>query len=113
VLSAVSYHAIVSLPPMPVWCFATLCVVGGAFLGVVNPLGVSFGQHLSPENISIVSAVLMGLAWCVGSVSPSIVGLLAKHTDAHHALLWVGSVNVVMVALGLLLPGSKAAANRS
>jgi FSR family fosmidomycin resistance protein-like MFS transporter len=108
VLSAISYHAIVGLPTMPVWAFAALCVVGGAFLGVVNPLGVSFGQRLAPENIGIVSAVLMGLAWCLGSVSPSIVGFLAKHTDAHSALLWVGSANVVMVALGLLLPGSKA-----
>ena len=76
ILSAISYHAIVRLT-LPVPAFVVLCVVGGAFLGTVNPLGVAFGQRIAPrENVSIVSAILMGWAWCLASTVPSIAGEL-------------------------------------
>lgn len=107
-MAAVSYYAIVGLS-LSTAAFAALCVVGGAFLGTVNPLGVAFGQRLAPrESLSVVSAVLMGWAWCAGSTAPSIVGQIFKHTGrATTALLWLGIGNVAMVLLGLLLPRSK------
>jgi MFS transporter, FSR family, fosmidomycin resistance protein len=106
ILSAISYHAIVRLT-LPVSAFALLCVVGGAFLGTVNPLGVAFGQSIAPrENVSIVSAILMGWAWCLGGTVPSIVGELYQRlgNSASQALMWLGFANVVMVLLGFLLP---------
>ena len=106
ILSAISYHAIVRLT-LPVSAFALLCIVGGAFLGTVNPLGVAFGQSIAPrENVSIVSAILMGWAWCLGGIVPSIVGELYQRlgNNASQALMWLGFANVVMVLLGFLLP---------
>ena len=87
--------------------FVVLCVVGGAFLGTVNPLGVAFGQRIAPrENVSIVSAILMGWAWCLGSTAPSIVGELYQHLghNASKTLVMLGAANVVMVMIGFLLP---------
>ena len=106
ILSAVSYHAIVRLT-LPVPAFVVLCVIGGAFLGTVNPLGVAFGQRIAPrENVSIVSAILMGWAWCLGGTVPSIIGELYKRlgNNASQALMWLGFANVVMVLLSFLLP---------
>jgi FSR family fosmidomycin resistance protein-like MFS transporter len=106
ILSAISYHAIVRLT-LPVPAFVVLCVVGGAFLGTVNPLGVAFGQRIAPrENVSIVSAILMGWAWCLASTVPSIAGELYTHlgNNASKALMLLGSANVLMVLLGFLLP---------
>ena len=106
ILSAVSYHAIVRLT-LPVPAFVLLCIIGGAFLGTVNPLGVAFGQRIAPrENVSIVSAILMGWAWCLGGTVPSIIGELYKRlgNNASQALIWLGFANVVMVLLGFLLP---------
>jgi FSR family fosmidomycin resistance protein-like MFS transporter len=106
ILSAISYHAIVRLT-LPVPAFVVLCVVGGAFLGTVNPLGVAFGQRIAPrENVSIVSAILMGWAWCLASTVPSIAGELYQHlgNNASKALMLLGSANVLMVLLGFLLP---------
>jgi MFS transporter, FSR family, fosmidomycin resistance protein len=106
ILSAISYHALVRLT-LPVPAFVLLCIVGGAFLGTVNPLGVAFGQRIAPpENVSIVSAILMGWAWCLGGTVPSIVGELYKRlgNNAAKALVLLGFANVVMVLMGLLLP---------
>jgi FSR family fosmidomycin resistance protein-like MFS transporter len=106
ILSAISYHAIVRLT-LPVPAFVMLCLVGGAFLGTVNPLGVAFGQRIAPPgNMSIVSAVLMGWAWCLGSTVPSIVGELYQHLghNASKTLAMLGAANVVMVMIGFLLP---------
>ncbi len=106
ILSAISYHAIVRLT-LPVPAFVLLCVVGGAFLGTVNPLGVAFGQRIAPrENVSIVSAILMGWAWCLGGTVPSIAGELYQRLghNASEALMLIGFANVVMVLMGFLLP---------
>ena len=106
ILSAISYHAIVRLT-LPVPAFVVLCVVGGAFLGTVNPLGVAFGQRIAPrENVSIVSAILMGWAWCLASTVPSIAGELYTYlgNNASKALMLLGFANVVMVLLSFLLP---------
>ena len=108
ILAALSYQAIVRLT-LPVPSFILLCIIGGAFLGTVNPLGVAFGQRIAPrENVSIVSAILMGWAWCLGGTVPSIIGELYKSlgNNAAQALMWLGFANVAMVLLSFLLPGS-------
>jgi MFS transporter, FSR family, fosmidomycin resistance protein len=106
ILSAISYHAIVRLT-LPVPAFVLLCVVGGAFLGTVNPLGVAFGQWIAPrENVSIVSAILMGWAWCLGGTVISIAGELYTRLghNASKALMLLGLANIVMVLMAFLLP---------
>jgi len=106
ILSAVSYHAIVRLT-LPVPAFIALCIIGGAFLGTVNPLGVAFGQWIAPrENVSIVSAILMGWAWCLGGTVISMAGELYTRLghNASRALMLLGSANVLMVILSFLLP---------
>ncbi len=113
VLAAGGYHAMVRLPHMPLIGFLALVVVAGAFLGTINPLGVAFGQHVAPRNVSMVSALMMGLAWCVGSVSPSVVGPLAERFGPVETLSWLGVINIVMIGLGFLLPGRRAEARRA
>ena len=113
ILSAASYHAIVRLT-LPVPAFIALCIAGGAFLGTVNPLGVAFGQWIAPrENVSIVSAILMGWAWCLGGTVISIAGELYTYLghNASRALMLLGSANVLMVILSFLLP--KATKNKN
>jgi len=106
ILSAISYHAIIRLT-LPVPAFILLCIMGGSFLGTVNPLGVAFGQRIAPrENMSIVSAILMGWAWCLGGTVPSIVGELYVRFghNASKTLIWLGVANIIMVLMGFALP---------
>lgn len=106
ILSAISYHALVRLT-LPAPAFVLLCILGGAFLGTVNPLGVAFGQRIAPpQNVSIVSAILMGWAWCLGGTVPSIVGELYVRlgNNASKTLTLLGFANLVMILLGFVLP---------
>ncbi|MBI2742761.1 MAG: MFS transporter [Chlamydiales bacterium] len=50
----------------------------GAFLGIINPIIVSWGNRLVPESPSTVSALLMGFAWCFSNLGPAFAGFLAK-----------------------------------
>ena len=109
ILSVISYHAMVRLT-LSVPAFILLCIVGGAFLGTVNPLGVSFGQRIAPrENVSIVSAILMGWAWCLASTVPSIVGELYTRLghNATRAVALLSFANILMVVMSWMLPKSK------
>ena len=61
---------------------------------------------IARENVSIVSAILMGWAWCLGGTVPSIVGELYVRLDhnASQTLVYLGFANIGMVILGFLLP---------
>jgi FSR family fosmidomycin resistance protein-like MFS transporter len=49
----------------------------GAFNGVNNIAAVAEGNRLLPGQASAVSALLMGLPWCVASLGPVVAGVLA------------------------------------
>jgi FSR family fosmidomycin resistance protein-like MFS transporter len=52
----------------------------GAFNGVNNIAAVAEGNRLLPGQASAVSALLMGLPWCVAALGPVVAGLLADPT---------------------------------
>jgi hypothetical protein len=64
------------------------------------------GCHIARWNVGVVSAILMGWAWCLGATAPSITGELYQslNKDASKTLLIVGSANLVMVLMAFLLP---------
>jgi len=106
ILSVISYHALIRLT-LPLPAFIVLCVICGAFMGTVNPLGVALGQQIAPrENVSIVSAILMGWAWCLGGTVPSIAGELYQYLghSASKTLMLIGFANLAMVLAAFLLP---------
>ena len=80
------------------WTIGLLAALG-AFLGIINPIIVSWGNRLVPESPSTVSAILMGFAWCVGNLGTTITACLSKffvEQPIAHAIL----------IMALLLPGA-------
>lgn len=58
--------------------FDLLLVLGfGAFNGVNSVVAVSEGGRVLPGHASAVSALLMGMPWCVAALGPVIAGVLA------------------------------------
>jgi FSR family fosmidomycin resistance protein-like MFS transporter len=49
----------------------------GAFNGINNITAVAEGNRLLPGQASAVSALLMGLPWCVAALGPVVAGVLA------------------------------------
>ncbi len=90
-----------------------LLILLGSFLGIVNPIIVSWGNHLVPASPSSVSALLMGFAWCVGNLGPSLAGAIAKAapTDNYFfALSLMGIFLVIVLSLVFSMPRQAPAA---
>jgi FSR family fosmidomycin resistance protein-like MFS transporter len=65
----------------------------GAFNGMNNVVTVAEGNRMLPGHPSSVSAVLMGLPWCLAASASLIAGLLADPTRGGtptRALAWLG-----------------------
>ena len=56
----------------------TLLLTLGAFAGTINPIIISWGNHLVPDSPSTISAFLMGFAWCIGNLGPMLAGFIVK-----------------------------------
>jgi FSR family fosmidomycin resistance protein-like MFS transporter len=105
VLALISYYVLLLSPTLPVWVFALVCLAAGGLMGTANPLGVSLAQHLMPQSASLISGVMMGLAWAFGGFGPVIVGFLAKAPSIGllATRLWWGATGAVAVVLMLFL----------
>ncbi len=76
-------------------------MIVGALMSAGNPLGVALGQSFSPPNASLISGIMMGLAWATGSTSTWLVGYLAERIDTVATLNWLGLG--WFVAIGLMI----------
>ncbi len=68
------------------------------------PVSVVYGQELMPESRGLVSGLLLGLAWGVGSLLVTGVGALADRIGLEPALGFVGLALVPAALLALSLP---------
>ena len=105
-LALVVYFAAVLSGPIPWWAMLVLLFVAGGLIGSANPLAVAMGQRLDPRHTSLISGILMGLAWAVASPADWIVGVLAQQPalGITGALLVLGTAGVVAFAVVLVLP---------
>ena len=69
-------------------------------------MAVAMGQRLDPRHTSLISGILMGLAWAVASPADWIVGVLAQQPEigVTGALLLLGIAGVFAFIFALLLP---------
>lgn len=82
----------------------------GSFLGIINPIIVSWGNRLVPQSPSTVSALLMGFAWCLSNLGPAWAGFLAKsfNQEPHvNAMALMGTALVGIFLLFLFMPRQK------
>lgn len=92
------FEAFVQVGALPVPLLLAVCGVAGTCMGLVQPLPVALGQALEPRNASLVSGLLMGWTWVLGSFSPLVVAFLARELGTSDALSVYGLLN--LAALG-------------
>lgn len=68
------------------------------------PVSVAYGQELMPESRGLVSGLLLGLAWGIGSLLVTGVGAIADRIGLESALGIVGLALVPAAFLALSLP---------
>ena len=77
----------------------------GFFSGANNVVVVAEGTRLFPDRAAATSAILMGLPWCLASLSPAVAGLLATPD-------FTGSPAVTLGIMGLAMPATAVLATR-
>lgn len=89
----------------------TIVFILGAFLSMINPVIIAYGNMLAPESPGMVSAFLMGLAWCVSEgLGQSGGGMITKFFDEHapvYALAILGIFYIIGLIATFLLPSAE------
>jgi MFS transporter, FSR family, fosmidomycin resistance protein len=105
------FYTFLFYPPLDNIAFFAMIFTLGAFLATINPVIIAFGNTLAPENPGMVSAFLMGMAWCVSEgLGQSGGGVISKFFDEHAPVYTLGVIGIFFI-FGLiatfLLPGAK------
>jgi FSR family fosmidomycin resistance protein-like MFS transporter len=93
------------------WIYAGVAVAG-FFVLATMPLGVTLAQELAPGGRSMVSSLMMGLAYGLGGAMAPVVGKLADLYSIATVLWAVAFIPLVTIPLILFFPkGSRMAAD--
>ena len=85
-----------------------LLALGGVVLLSTAPVNVVMAQNLMPHNASVVSALMMGVAWGVGGMFVPLIGRIADAAGLGRALMVVALLPLVGFAIAVFLPRERA-----
>lgn len=80
------------------WVYAG-AFVAGFFVLASLPLGVAMAQTLAPKGRSMVSSLMMGLAYGLGGLASPIVGKLADIYSIESVLFYIAFIPVISIML--------------
>ena len=101
-LSTLSLYLLLALPGD--WVFLSSFFAGFMLLATL-PLGVAMAQELAPRGKSMVSSLMMGLAFGTGGMMTPLTGKLADIFSIRPVLSFVAIVPLLTTALIALFPG--------
>jgi FSR family fosmidomycin resistance protein-like MFS transporter len=85
------------------WVYAS-AAIAGLFIMATLPLGVAMAQELAPRGRSMVSSLMMGLAFGAGGMMAPITGKLADVFSLHSVLVSLTILPLLSTALIWFLP---------
>jgi len=108
IVALMSYLVFFCVYPLSALALCFCLFFMGASAGMVNPVSVSFGVQLVPENPSMVSAFLMGFVWCISEILGQVgggllTGLFTEDAPAC-ALVLISSLMWIGLACAIRLP---------
>lgn len=78
-ISFILFYSVLMIPELSQSSLLFSLMALGAFLGVISPVAIAFGNRLVPEKPGMVSAFLMGMVWCISEViGPGGSGVLSS-----------------------------------
>ena len=88
------------------WIYAGV-IVAGFFVLATLPLGVTLAQELAPGGRSMVSSLMMGLAYGLGGALAPVVGKLADIFSVANVLWGIACIPLLTIPLIVLFPGNR------
>jgi len=102
--STLSLYLLLSLPGN--WVYFNAFLAGFLVLATL-PLGVAMAQELAPRGKSIVSSLMMGLAFGTGGMMTPLTGKLADMFSIRPVLMFVALMPLLTVPLIAMFPSIK------
>jgi len=87
--------------------------LAGFFLMATLPLAVAMAQELAPRGKSMVSSLMMGLAWGTGGMMTPLTGKLADVLSIRPVLVALAAIPILTIAIIWRLPERKSRAQAS
>jgi len=103
-LATPSLYLLLLLPGNWIYLSAFLA---GFFLMATLPLGVTMAQEIAPKGKSMVSSLMMGLAWGTGGMMAPLAGKLADLFSIGPVLSSLAIIPLLTVGLIAMLPDRK------
>ena len=98
-VSLLSYYFFLFQPALPTLHLTVLLLVLGGSTSLILPVAVANGNRIVPARPGLVSALLMGLVWCVSeTIGPVLGGFLASRVfegGATSSLMVIGLFGLV------------------
>lgn len=85
------------------WAYAS-AFLAGFFVMASLPLGVTMAQEIAPKGKSMVSSLMMGLAWGTGGMMTPLAGKLADIYSIRPVLAALAVIPLLTVGLIAMLP---------
>jgi FSR family fosmidomycin resistance protein-like MFS transporter len=83
--------------------YVFLAAAGLSLLSTL-PVNVVMAQNLMPQSSSVVSSLMMGLAWGTGGMVVPVIGKIADVAGLAHALMAVSILPILGFILAQFLP---------
>jgi len=81
-----------------------LLIIGGICMWSTTPVLIVAAQEIAPKSRTLVTSMMMGLGWGVGSVVVTVIGFLGDTIGLEKALHWIlilPLIGVALIALGV------------
>jgi len=89
------------------WAYVS-AFLAGFFVMASLPLGVTMAQEIAPKGKSMVSSLMMGLAWGTGGMMAPLAGKMADIFSIRPVLASLAVLPLLSLPLIAMLPGRKA-----
>jgi MFS transporter, FSR family, fosmidomycin resistance protein len=89
------------------WAYVS-AFLAGFFVMASLPLGVTMAQEIAPKGKSMVSSLMMGLAWGTGGMMAPIAGRMADIFSIRPVLALLTIIPLLSLGLIAMLPGREA-----
>jgi MFS transporter, FSR family, fosmidomycin resistance protein len=86
------------------WAYVS-AFLAGFFVMASLPLGVTMAQEIAPKGKSMVSSLMMGLAWGTGGMMAPLAGKMADIFSIRPVLAFLAILPLLSIGLIAMLPG--------
>jgi FSR family fosmidomycin resistance protein-like MFS transporter len=94
------------------WAYVS-AFLAGFFLMATLPLGVTMAQKIAPKGKSMVSSLMMGLAWGTGGMMAPLAGKLSDLFSIGPVLASLAIIPLLSLGLIVILPERSAASGQA